>query len=145
MADVTTSYKNADVYGRAAFEVLDTFTQDNLLAGSEPPLRPALVLPGLASTDFAQFEVVGIDANGFVAPAEYDDVNAEWTVKPFGVIAHSASIGAGGANVHVWYSGCFALEGPLVWDASIDTDALKTSGFIGALTPSQIIVRSREA
>ncbi len=144
MADVDISYKNSDVYGRAAFEQLDTFIADNLLAGSEPPLRPALVLPGLASTAFVQFQVVGIDEDGFVAPAEYDDEDG-WLVKPFGIVAHAVTLGVGGGNVHVLYSGNFALDGPLVWAASIDTDALKLSGFIGAPTPSQIVISKRTA
>lgn len=142
MADVPISYKNADVYGRAAFDVLDNFQSDDLLAGSEPPLRPAMVLPGLASTAFTQFQVVGIDEDGFIAPAAAPD--AATPIKPFGIVAHAVTLGVGGGNVHVLYSGCFALDAPLGWGASFNTDAEKLAAFIGAEAPSQIIVRKRQ-
>lgn len=142
MADVPISYKNADVYGRAKFEELDNFQSDDLLAGAEPPLRPAMVLPGLASTAFSQFQVVGIDANGFIAPAAAPD--AATPIKAFGIVAHAVTLGGGGGNVHVLYSGCFALDAPLVWGASYNTDAEKLAAFIGAPTPSQIIIRKRQ-
>lgn len=64
-------------------------------------------------------------------------------LKPIGVLAHSATLGASGTgNAQVWYSGCFNSEA-LVWDASFDTDAKKEAAFRGAPTPTNIIIAKR--
>lgn len=141
MADVNVSYKNADVHGRAAFEELDRFIQDNLLAGSEPALSPAMSLPQKASTTLAQFTVVGFDVNNEIVAAAAPDAGTP--IKPFGIVAHASAVGVGGGKVQVWYTGCFNLDGPLVWGASFNTEAEKLNAFIGSPSPSNIIVRKR--
>ena len=145
MANVPISYKVADVHGRASFEELDNYTSQNLLAGSEPALAPAMSLPQKASTALAQFTVVGLDTNGQVVIAVAPDGGTP--VKPLGIVAHASTVGAGGGNVQVWYTGCFNIDpdSPLVWDASFNTDAEKLAAFIGSPSPSNIILRKRTA
>lgn len=141
MADVPVSYKNADVYGRASFEELDRFTQEFLLAGSEPALSPAITLPQAASTTLAQFAVVGLNASGQVVMATED--GAGTPIKAAFIVAHASTVGSGGGNVQVFYTGCFNLDGPLVWPATLNTEAERLSAFIGSPSPSQIIIRKR--
>lgn len=66
MATITPPYADP---GRAAFEELDTYVQNYLLAGSHPELAPAYSFPLANSTSFLQFAVVGLDANGKIAMA----------------------------------------------------------------------------
>lgn len=61
MANITPPYVDP---GRASFEVLDTYLQSFLLAGSDPELKPAFSFPLAANTSFAQFSVVGLDPAG---------------------------------------------------------------------------------
>ena len=69
MADIDTSYVNADVYGRAAFDVLDNYIQTALLAGTEPRLQPATRHLLGDSLTLAQFSVVGLNSAGKLALA----------------------------------------------------------------------------
>lgn len=141
MATVTPPYADP---GRASFEVLDDYTQNFLLAGSDPKLKPAVSAPLPNSVNYAQFTVVGRNASGQLVPAVWDAVEAN-RVRPIGVLAHAASLGASGTGTGTfWYSGCFNMD-ELVWPASFDTDAKKLAAFEGSPTPTTIIVAKRGA
>ena len=136
MATVKVPYADP---GIASFEVLDTYTQDFLLAGNHPTLEPAYGYPLANSTSFDQFSVVGLDGSGNIALATQDA-----TVQAIGVLAHSAALGASGTGTgQVWYSGAFNMDA-LVWDASFTTDAQKEAAFRGAPTPTTIIISKRD-
>lgn len=140
MATITPPYADP---GRAAFEELDTYVQNHLLAGNHPELAPAYSFPLPNSVNYAQFTVVGLDANGKLVPAVTGSVDPDDDIQAIGVLAHAAVLGAtGSANGQVWYSGCFNQDA-LVWDASFTTDALKQAAFRGAPTPTTIIVAKR--
>lgn len=49
--------------GRAVFQELDTYTQNFLLAGSDPELVPAYSFPLPNSVSYPQFAVLGLDAS----------------------------------------------------------------------------------
>lgn len=144
MANITTSYQVADRFGRAAFEQMDTYVQTVLLAGDFPELQAGFSFTVANSgAAMAQFTVVGLDANGFLVPAVLG------TVQAIGVLCHATG-GAAADNQAtkavkgvVWLTGCFNLDGPLVWDASYDTADKKLAAFRGAPTPTQIVVRKR--
>lgn len=138
MADVNLSYKNADTYGRASFEVLDRYVQEFLLAGAEPALQPAMGVFLADSLTLPQFAVVGLNGSNKL-------VMATASIKALGVLVHAATSGASNVTVRgqVWYSGCFNLNGPLIWDSTLNTDALKHAAFLGSPTPTQIVLRSR--
>lgn len=130
--------------GRAAFEELDTYIQNFLLAGSHPELAPAYSFPLPLSATYAQFTVVGLNSSGELVPATWNATPAN-AIKPIGIIAHAVARGASGApavNGQVFYSGCFNQDA-LVWDASFDTDAKKQAAFRGSPTPTNIIVKKR--
>ena len=128
MATVNTSYRNADVYGVPAFEVLDTFVDANLLCTAEPPMLKTTRILMADSLTFPQFAVVGID------PTSKKVVWATTTVPARGVVLHAASSAAsnttkyaevslgGDYNVGVDDAG---TDSPLVWDASLNTRALR--------------------
>lgn len=140
MATITPPYADP---GRASFEQLDTYVQNNLLAGNHPELKPAYSYPLDNSTTFEQFSVVGLDANGNIALATTGNVDPADDIQAIGVLAHAASLGATGTGTGaVWYSGCFNQD-CLVWDASFDTDAKKAAAFRGAPTPTTIIIAKR--
>lgn len=135
MANIITSYKNAAAYGVPAFEVLDTYLDANLFAGAEPaPMQPVRHL--LAdSTTLAQFTVVGFDSSGKLVKAVYNATVASG-IKPVGVLLYAATSGATNTTIYgeVLHTGVFnvgdndAGDGtPLVWDASFDTLAKKTT------------------
>jgi len=135
MANINTSYKNADVRGVAAFEVLDTFIDSNLVAGSDPEIAQPVRLLLASSKTLAQFTVVGFDASGNLVPAVYNATVASG-VKAIGVLAHAATSGVSNTTVYgeVFLEGCFnagaddaGTDSPLVWDASFDTLAKKTT------------------
>lgn len=135
MANITPPYADP---GRAAFEELDTYLQNHLLAGSHPELAPAYSFPIPLNANYEQFTVLGLNATGELVPAD-DDVQA------IGVLAHAVSRGGAGSpavNGQVFYSGCFNQDA-LVWDDSFSTDALKQAAFRGAPTPTTIIVAKR--
>lgn len=139
MANVTPPY---DDRGVASFEVLDTYLQNNLLAGNHPELKPAFSYPMANNTSFAQFSVVGLDASGNIALAVDGGATP---IKPIGVLPHAVALGATGTmKAPVWYSGCFDMAA-LVWDVSYDTDAKKLAAFQGSPTPTTILVAKRGA
>lgn len=140
MATITPPYADP---GIAAFEELDTYVQNNLLAGNDPVLKPAYSYPLDNSTTFDQFSVVGLDASGNIALAITGSVDPNDDIQPIGVLAHASSLGATGTGTGpVWYSGCFDQDA-LVWDASYSTDALKQAAFRGSPTPTTIIIAKR--
>lgn len=144
MANITTSYQVADRYGRAVFEQMDTYVQTVLLAGDYPELEAGFSTT-VANSGVAmlQFTVVALDNNGFLVPATYAGN------KPIGVLCHSTPLAAADNQTTkaikgiVWLTGNFNLDGPLVWDASFDTDDKKTGAFRGSPTPTNIVVRKR--
>lgn len=141
MATVTPPYADP---GRASFEVMDDYTQNFLLAGIHPELKPAVSAPLPNNANYAQFTVVGRNASGQLVPAVWDAVEAN-RVRPVGVLAHAASLGASGTGTGTfWYSGCFNMDA-LVWGASFDTEAKKLAAFEGSPTPTTIIVAKRGA
>ncbi len=146
MADIITSYKNADAYGRAVFEQLDTYLQSVLLAGAEPALEPAIPVLMADSITLAQFSVVGINGAGRLVLATYN-ADPEVAIQAIGVLAHGATSGASNTTVRgqVWVTGVFNIDAssPLIWDATFDTNAKKANAFFGAPTPTRIIARNR--
>jgi hypothetical protein len=126
--------------GRASFEEIDTYVQNHLLSGAEPPLQPAIgITVAAGGNDLAQFQVVGRNGDGDLVEAVIDEATPANSIKPIGVLAHAAAAGETG---QVWYSGCFD-PAALVWDASFNTDALKAAAFEGSPTPTTILVRKR--
>ena len=149
MSNIPTSYKYSDAFGVPAFAVLDTYTQQNLLAGAEPPLRPANRVLLADSLTLAQFTVVGLTAAGKLTPAVYNATLASATV-PIGVLVHAATSGATNTTIfgEVWLSGCFnagiddtGADSPLIWDASFTTLALKTQ-WVGLIGKPGLVFRS---
>jgi hypothetical protein len=140
MADIPVSYKNATVHGVPAFEVLDTFSDANLVAGAEPAITsPHRILLG-DSLDLAPFSVVGLLA-GKVVLAQWNATIGS-AIKPIGVLLHRAVSGASNTTIfgEVLLTGNFNAgkndagdESPLVWHASFDTLAKKTTweGVVG--------------
>lgn len=147
MADIITSYKNADVHGRAVFEEIDRYLPATLLAGGEPALEPANPYQVKESTTLAQFTVVGREGNsktGKLVKATTGNVDPDDDVQAIGVMAHGATAGASGVTPGlVWEVGCFNVgaDSPLIWDASFDTVAKKVAAFRGAPSPTRIIAR----
>ena len=130
MANVPTSYANSAAYGLPAFETLDTYTQQNLIAGADPDIQTASRFLLADSLTLAQFTVVGLDANGKLVKAVYNSVVASG-IKPIGILVHAATSGASNTTKYgeVWLTGCFNADAdsPLVWDATFDTLAKKTT------------------
>lgn len=145
MATITTSYKNADVYGVPAFEVMDLYVDSNLLAGAEPGLQPSTRILLADSQDLAQFAVVGLNATGKIVMAAYNATLAS-AVKPVGVLAHAATSGASNTTKYgeVFLTGVFNAgdDSPLVWDASFDTLVKKTE-WVGLVGNPNLIFRER--
>jgi hypothetical protein len=141
MTDIVTTYKNADFYGRAAFEEMDRLLPATLLAGHEPVLAPANTYAAKASTTLAQFTVVGREGN---AKDGAIVIATDTGVQAIGVLAHGFTAGATGVTpASVFEIGCFNIgsDSPLVWDESYDTDAKKAAAFRGAPTPTRIVAR----
>jgi hypothetical protein len=132
MADVKIPYPEA---GLAAFEALDTWSADLLISGSWPELQPGVTFIVTADEVLTQFQVVGLTAGKLVP--------ATTTVTPIGIMSQSVTGNAGGTTtVSVLMSGCFNPD-MLGWDATFATDALKANAFMGAPSPTQILIRSR--
>jgi hypothetical protein len=130
MANINTGYRYADAFGVPAFETLDTYVQQNLVAGAIPALRTATRFLMADSLTLAQFTVVGLDSSGKLVVATYNATVAS-AIKPIGVLAHAATSGASNSTIYgeVWLTGCFNADAdsPLVWDATFDTLAKKTT------------------
>jgi len=130
--------------GRASFEVLDTYSQSFLIAGSHPELAPAMAYPLPNNVTYEQFTPVGLNGSGQLVPALWHaDPTSE--IKPIGILAHAAALGASGTGYgQVWYSGCFNMAA-IKWPVSYDTDAKKLSAFAGSPTPTNSLVAQRGA
>lgn len=89
MTAVTIPYADP---GRASFEELDSYHQGFLLAGNHPPLAPAFAFDLPLNCNFAQFSVLGLDANNKLAMATEGSADG---VKASGVLTFS---GAGTAD-----------------------------------------------
>jgi hypothetical protein len=80
MTTIPTSYKNADAFGRPAFDVLDTYTQTSLIAGAEPRRSQSVrILLGDSQT-FLQYTVLGIDSSNRLVKATAAAVAAAKTI-----------------------------------------------------------------
>lgn len=142
MQDTTVPYAAPGV---AAFEDLGNFDHGHLLTGNHPPLVEAVGMPLANNTTVARFTVVGRNAAGKIVPAVRGSADAADDIKPVGITAYAASLGASGeANVPVFYSGCFNPDA-LVWPASYTTEAQKLAAFEGAPTPTTIRIATRDA
>jgi len=134
MTDIPVSYLNADKRGLPSFEALDTLTQTNLLAGSEPGMSAPVRILLADSIVLAQFSVVGLDADDNLVLAEYN-ADPDLAIKPIGVLLHAATSGAANATIHgeVVLTGNYncGADSPLVWDASFDTVAKKAGSVVG--------------
>ena len=149
MANVNTSYKNAGAHGLPAFDSLDTYLDANLTAGAEPAVQqPLRILLG-DSLDLAQFTVVGLSA-GKLVKATYNATLGS-AVQPIGVLMQAATSGASNSTIYgeVSLAGCFnagsddaGTDSPLVWDASFDTLAKKTT-WAGVVGNPNLVFRSR--
>lgn len=146
MTTYAMGYQNADIHGVPSFESLDTFTQTQLVAGSEPSLMPAVRILLGDSLTLAQFTVVGLSSGKIVA-ATYNATLGS-AVRPIGVLVHAATSGGSNTTIkgEVWLTGCFNADSdsPLVWDASFDTLAKKTT-WEGVVGNPDLIFRSRIA
>lgn len=135
MTDINASYKNATSRdGLPAFEVLDNMVDANLVAGAEPAIQAPVRILLDDSLTLEQFTVVGVSA-GKLVKAVYNATVASG-VKPIGVLRHKAVSGATNTTIYgeVWLTGCYNVgntdaggDSPLVWDASFDTLAKKTT------------------
>lgn len=147
MTNFAMGYQNADVHGIPAFESLDTYTQTQLLAGSEPALTPAVRIMLADSLTLAQWTVVGLNAAGKLVKAAWNATLASGVV-PIGVLVHAATSGASNTTIkgEVWLTGVFNADAdsPLVWDATFDTLAKKTE-WVGLVGKADLIFRSRIA
>jgi len=149
MSNINTSYKNAAAHGVPAFEVMDSYIDSNLVAGAEPAIQqPRRILLGDSLT-LAQFTVVGL-SGGKLVKATYNATLAS-AVVPIGVLVHAATSGASNSTIYgeVLPTGCFnagsdddGTDSPLVWDASFDTLAKKTT-WEGVVGNPDLIFRSR--
>jgi hypothetical protein len=151
MTDIPVSYLNGDVRGTPTFESFDALVPTNLLAGSEPGLSSPVRILLASSLALPQFSVVGLDANNHLVLATHDAVTPANSITPIGVLAHAATSGAGNTTIHgeVFLTGNYnagsddaGTDSPLVWDASINTLALKTGSVVG--NPN-LIFRHRRA
>lgn len=143
MATIPTSYRNASSFGTPAFEVLDTYTQQNLIAGVEPGRQQPVRILLASSTNLAKFSVVGLNASNQLVLATYN-ADPEVAIKPIGVLEHAATSGASNTTIfgEVVLTGCYNTDAdsPLVWDASFDTQAKKNGSVVG---DPNLIFRSR--
>ncbi|MEG3175875.1 hypothetical protein U1872_06505 [Sphingomonas sp. RB3P16] len=151
MGILNKSYANASsaVHGVPAFEVMDTFIDSNLVAGAEPAIQqPRRVLLGDSLT-LPQFAVVGL-SGGKLVLATYNATVAN-AVVPIGVLMQPATSGAANTTIYgeMTLTGCFnagsddaGTDSPLVWDASFDTLAKKTT-WAGVLGNAMLLFRKR--
>ena len=128
MANVYPNYQNANAHGVPAFENIDTYLNQHLLAGNEPGIQQPVRILLASSQTLAQFTVVGLDANGALVPAEWN-ATPESAIRPIGVLMHAAASGASNTTIkgEVSLEGCFNTDAdsPLVWHSTFDTEAKK--------------------
>lgn len=142
MADVNTSYNNASSFGTPAFEVLDTYKQQNLIAGVEPRRQQPVRILLASSLTLAKFSVVGLNASNQLTLATWASDGSG--VKPIGVLEYAATSDASNTTKfgEVVLTGCYNTDAdsPLVWDSTFDTQAKKNGSVVG--NPN-LIFRSR--
>jgi hypothetical protein len=139
MANINLSYKNADVRGVPAFEVMDAYIDSNLVNSAEPAMsKPQRILMADSLT-LAQFTVVGLDSSNKLVKATYNATPSS-AIKPIGVLAHAATSGSSNTTVYgeVILTGDFnagsddaGTDSPLVWDSTFDTLAKKLASVVG--------------
>ena len=124
-----TNYQNAGsgTHGVPAFETIDDYKNQYLLAQNEPALQqPVRILLGDSKT-LGQFSVVGL-SSGKLVLATWNATEAS-AIKPIGVLAQPATSGASNTTIYgeVFLEGSFNTDAdsPLVWDATFDTVAKK--------------------
>lgn len=143
MSTIPTSYKNASSFSGPAFDVLDTYTQQNLIAGVEPKRQQPVRILLASSKTLAKFTVVGLDSSNKLVAATWDATPSS-AIKPIGVLEHAATSGASNTTIYgeVVLTGCYNTDSdsPLVWDATFDTQAKKNDSVVG--NPN-LIFRSR--
>jgi hypothetical protein len=134
MAIVPTSYKNAASFSGPAFEVLDTYTQQNLLAGASPARSQPVRILLASSTNLAKFSVVGLDASKNLVLATWNATPAS-AITPIGVLEHAAVSGASNTTIYgeVVLTGNYNIDAdsPLVWSGTFDTAAKKAGSVVG--------------
>lgn len=135
MANVPVSYKNAAARGLPVFEVMDTYLDAGLVVSAEPAIQKPRRFLLADSLTLAQYSVVGFDANGKIVMAQYNATVANG-VKVIGVLAAAATSGASNSTIYgeVFLTGAFnagstdaGTDSPLVWHASFDTLAKRTT------------------
>lgn len=128
MANVFPNYQNANAHGVPAFENIDSYFNQYLLAGSEPGIQQPVNILLADSTTLAQFSVVGLNSSNRLVLAQWN-ATAGSEIRPIGVLMHAATSGASNTTVF----GLVSLEGnfntdddsPLVWHSTFDTVAKK--------------------
>jgi len=139
------NYQNGSsaTHGVPAFETIDTYENQFLLANNEPGIQqPVRILLGDSLT-LAQFTVVGLSGGKLVA-ATYNATESS-AIKPIGVLLQPATSGASNTTI----KGEVALEGsfntdadsPLIWDSSFDTVA-KKQGYNAANSRLRFVSRT---
>lgn len=127
MANVYPNYQNANAHGVPAFENIDTYLNQFLLAQNEPGIQQPVRILLADSQTLAQFTVVGL-SSGKLVKATYNATESS-AIKPIGVLVHAATSGASNTTIYgeVWLEGSFNTDAdsPLVWDSSFDTVAKK--------------------
>lgn len=122
------NYRNANAHGVPAFETIDTYFNQFLLAGSEPGIQQPVRLLLADSTTLEPFSVVGLNSAGRLVLAQWN-ATAGSEIQPIGVLLHRAVSGASNTTIF----GEVSLEGsyntdddsPLVWHSTFDTVAKK--------------------
>jgi hypothetical protein len=133
MADVKIPYSEP---GLAAFQQLDSYLQGFLLSGSDPKLEPGFPMEIAVGQALQQFQVLGL-SGGKLVPAVLGTTAAMCVCTQ----AVAAPTGAG-VKVPIWFAGCFNPDA-LVWDATYNTDDKKANAFMGAPSPTRILIRKR--
>lgn len=145
MATIPVSYKNAAAHGLPAFEAMDLYTHQDLLAGAEPGIQAPVRILLADSLTLAQFSVVGINSSGKLVLATYNATLAS-AIVPKGVLIRPATSGSSNTTKYgeVVLTGCFNAgdDSPLVWDATFDTLAKKTE-WVGIIGNPNLIFRKR--
>lgn len=134
MADVKVPYPEA---GLAAFEKLDNWAANILLSGSDPKLEPGYPMEVAVGQALQQFQVLSLNGSGKLIPAVLGTAAAMFVCTQ----AVAAPTGAG-VTVPVFFAGMFNPDA-LVWDATYNTDAKKVNAFVGAPSPTRIMIRKR--
>lgn len=124
--------------GVAGFEAGDAFESRELF-NSAVPLAVTEDFPVKASSDFAAFSVVGLDADGNLAMAK----TSSTAVVPIGILTVAVKTASGETTrAAIFRAGNFN-PAALVWHADYDTDAKKAAAFRDSPTPTNIVIRKR--